>query len=85
MSCRRRELTTMRLAALRRTAQSQRHGGLPQVPLEAPCCNAEGCHHQALVAFICAWLKAIRKWATSSTANGSPIVKNDRRGMCLEH
>ena len=61
MSCRRRELTTMRLAALRRTAQSQRRGGRPQIPLEAPCCNVEGCHHRALVAVGCAWLKANRK------------------------
>ena len=53
MSCRRRELTTMRKTALRRTALSWRRGCRPQIPLEAPQCM--GCHHQAMVTFVCAW------------------------------
>ena len=74
MSCRRRELTTMRKTALRRTALSWRRGGRRRVPVEAHCC-AEGGHHQALVVFVCAWLKASRSWGVRLIENGSPIVK----------
>ena len=69
MSCRRRELTTMRLTAqgskpmrltaLRRTTEMAQ-GSKPLKPMRLtaqgskPCC-AEGGHHQAMAAFVYAW------------------------------